>query len=351
MFTFGVRIILLLLIIGGITALLGDYIGRIIGRKRLTIFNLRPRKTAYAITVITGVLIVFMTIGIILTISKDARTALFGLDELRTEVREKSRLLKKTKYELALKVTEKETIDQELISAQNKLATTKEDLKEAKHEIVALQKTKGKLTKQVEVSRRGKVLFKVGDVLLTSVIQAGPEKAKLELGLKQILSATDAHVRSFGKTSKQHLIYISPKDFKTTVARLQKRHGEQIITVIATRNILLGEVVHTRFNIAQNRLVYSAGTEIAQAAISPEISIPEIEQKIMRLLAASNQIAKEAGVLPDASGSVGRVPYATISSLAKKIKAQKKIVQLKTLAKNNTYSIGPLVVDFKIIPQ
>lgn len=366
MFTFGIRIILLLLIIGGVAALLGDYIGRIIGRKRLTLFGLRPRNTAYAITVITGILIVFITMASILTISKDARTALFGLDDLRTEVKEKSRLLEKTKDELALRVSEKDIIDQQLALAkkdldktekdleekEKDLDETKENLKKAKKEIATLAKQRQKLAKQVEVARKGRLLFKNGQVLITSIILAGPEKAKLELGLKQILSATDVYIRSFGVTGKDHFVFMSPNEFNQTVASLQKLRGEQIVTVVATRNSLYGEVVQTRFNLAQNKLVYRAGTEIAQATIPSSLSVPEIEIEIKKLLIVSNQKAIEAGVFPDASGSVGRVPYSTIFSLAKKIKfRRKKVALLKTLAKSNTFSIGPLEVDFKVTYQ
>ena len=159
MLSFGIRIILFLLLIGGVIAILGDYIGRLIGRRRLTIFNLRPRHTAFAITVLTGVLIVFATLGIMLAVSQDARTALFGLEELRKDLAEKSQLLEKTKDELEERVAEKEKIDKELQSAQAAL-------QEAKIEINALEKTKEKLKREVEISRQGTVLFKVGEVLL-----------------------------------------------------------------------------------------------------------------------------------------------------------------------------------------
>ncbi|MEE8638037.1 MAG: DUF3084 domain-containing protein [Candidatus Margulisiibacteriota bacterium] len=344
MFTFGVRIILLLLIIGGAIALIGDYIGKSIGRKKLTIFNLRPRHTAFVITLITGILIVFTTLGIILLVSQDARTALFGLEELRKDLAHKSSLLEETKDELSLRIAEKEKVDKELKSAGT-------NLKKAKLEIAALEKTREKLGKEVEVSRKGTVLFKVGEVLLTSVIQAGPEKAKLEAGLKQILSASDGYVRSFGVKNEKHLIFVLPEEFERAVSTLQKRRGENIVKVVATRNTVFGEEVPVRFEILENRKVYRSGQEIAGIDISHSLSIPEIEQEIKRLLYIAHRSAKEAGVLPDPSGSVGSVPYSKVFSLAKKIKSYKKGVRLKALAKTDIYSMGPLEIDFKIYYQ
>lgn len=358
MFSFGIKIIILLLVIGGITALIGDYIGRIIGRKRLTIFKIRPRWTAYAVTALTGILIVFMTLGIILAISKDARTALFGLDELRKDLAEKSQLLEKTKAELSTGIAEKEKIDKDLITAKEKLSQAESSLSEAKsklnlahQEINALQKIKENLKKEVEVSRKGKVLFEVGEILLTSLIQAGPEKEKLNQGMKQVLSAADAYVRSFGSEKEKHLIFISPQDFNSTLSVLQEREGENILMVIVIRNTLVGEEVPVRFDVLQNKLIFAAEHEIAKLSIAANLSVPEIEKEIKQLLITTNQNAKDAGILPGASGNVGSVPYAEIYDLAKKIKNYNRGILLKTMAKKDIYSIGPLEVDFKILYQ
>jgi uncharacterized protein (DUF3084 family) len=358
MFSFGIKIFILLLVIGGITALIGDYIGRIIGRKRLTIFSIRPRWTAYAVTAITGILIVFMTLGIILVISQDARTALFGLDELRKDLTEKSQLLDNTKNELSNKIAEKEKIDKDLISTKENLSEAESDLAKAKSnlslaqkEIASLQEIKKQLNKEVETSRKGKVLFEVGEILLTSLIQAGPEKEKLELGMKQVLSAADAYVRSFGNEEEKHLIFISPQDFNSTLLTLRNRQGENILMVVVTRNTLVGEEVPVKFDVLQNKLIFKLNQEIAQLPIAAHLSVAEIEKEIKQLLLTTNQNAKEAGILPAASGTVGSVPYSEIYDLAKKIKNYNRSTVLETIAKKDVYSIGPLEIDFKILYQ
>ncbi len=342
MFTFGVRIVLLLLVIGGAIAIIGDYIGRAIGRRRLTVFNLRPRHTAFAVTILTGILIVFMTLTIILAVSRDARTALFGLEELRKDLAD-------TKNDLSLRIAEKERVEAERKKIESDLATARTSLRRARTEIAALEKTKEKLGKEVEASRKGTVLFRVDEVLLSSVIQAGPEKEKLEEGLKQILSAADAYVRSFGVKKSAHLIFVSPEDFNLAVETLKNRSGENIVQVTAKRNTLFGEEVPIYFKVIENKLVYKAGKEIAEIDIHAGLSVPEIEQEIKRLLYETHRSAKEAGVLPDPGGSVGSVPYSKISALAKKINAYRKGMKLKTLAAADTYTVGPLEITFKTL--
>ena len=53
----GLILILVVLILGGLIATLGDRIGTKVGKARLSLFNLRPRKTAVLVTVFTGVMI------------------------------------------------------------------------------------------------------------------------------------------------------------------------------------------------------------------------------------------------------------------------------------------------------
>jgi uncharacterized protein (DUF3084 family) len=344
----GIRIILIILLIGGAVAFIGDYIGKSIGRKRLTIFGLRPRYTAIFITVVTGILIASTTFGILLAVSQDARTALFGLEKLQMELSDKgaelSRIVSekdKTEKELSQKTAKIKEIDK-------KLLVSRKELNQAQSEILALKKTKEKLGKEVEISRKGQVLFKVGEVLLTSVIQAGPERKKLEVGLKQILSAADAYIRSFGIMTEKHLIFVPPEEFDRSVSILQKGYGENIVAVVATRNTVFGEEVPVRFEISENRRVYKSGEFLAEAEIPPGLSIPEIEQEIKKLLSTTHQIAKDAGIIPDPSGSVGSVPYSQIFALAKKIKSYQKGIRLKALAKTDIYAVGPLEVTFKI---
>jgi uncharacterized protein (DUF3084 family) len=341
MFTFGIRIILLLILISGAIALIGDYIGRAIGRRRLTLFKLRPRHTAFAITILTGILIALMTLGSMLIISQDARTALFGLEELRTDLAVKGEELAKTKKELEQKTAEREKLDQELTSFRN-------DLDKAKREIRQLERTREKLGEEIEVSRKGKLLFAGGEALITSVIQAGPEKEKLDAGLKQILSAADAYVRSFGIKDEKHLIFITPKDFEQAIAILQERSGVNIVTVAAAENTIFGEVVPVRFEIRENRLVYKNNQVIAEVEIPSALSAPEIEQEIKNLLNLTREKARKDGVIPDPTGSIGSIPYSQIFSLAREIKANRKDIKLKALAKKDIYAIDPLEIRFKI---
>ena len=56
------RLIIILAVVGGLIAFIGDKLGSKIGKKKLSVFGLRPYYTSVLMTVITGVLIAATTI-------------------------------------------------------------------------------------------------------------------------------------------------------------------------------------------------------------------------------------------------------------------------------------------------
>jgi len=66
-------LIVAILLLGGVLATLGDRIGTKVGKARLSLFNLRPRKTATVVTIMTGCLISASTLGILFGLSESLR--------------------------------------------------------------------------------------------------------------------------------------------------------------------------------------------------------------------------------------------------------------------------------------
>jgi len=73
-------------------AYMGDVLGKRIGKKRISIFGLRPRKTAMVITVITGAVISLGTFAVLISLSAPIRMMLLQMDSIRSE---RDSLLKK----------------------------------------------------------------------------------------------------------------------------------------------------------------------------------------------------------------------------------------------------------------
>ena len=96
----GWLLIILLLLLGGVLATLGDLLGSRIGKARLSFFNLRPRRTAVLITVFTGSLISAISLGLMLLVSRELRVGLFELDAIQARIKSGEKELKKLEKNL-----------------------------------------------------------------------------------------------------------------------------------------------------------------------------------------------------------------------------------------------------------
>lgn len=84
----GIAIVLVLISMGGLIAFLGDRIGSKVGKKRMTLFGLRPKYTSIIVTIISGALISFSTIAVMAVVNENVRVALFGLSKLQTQMKD-----------------------------------------------------------------------------------------------------------------------------------------------------------------------------------------------------------------------------------------------------------------------
>lgn len=82
----GLALIVLITLLAGAIAYVGDRVGHQIGRKRLTLFNLRPKYTSTIVAVGTGMMIALVATVLALSFSAYARAAFFHLDEINTRV-------------------------------------------------------------------------------------------------------------------------------------------------------------------------------------------------------------------------------------------------------------------------
>lgn len=137
----GIYLIIVMVITGGAIAFIGDKLGTKIGKKRLSIFGLRPRHTSMVITVITGALITGLSIGSMAVISENVRTALFGMEELNA----------------AMESTQKSlgAVVKELMDTQEEFKRTDADLANSKKEIESLKTEQAELLEESERLKTG----------------------------------------------------------------------------------------------------------------------------------------------------------------------------------------------------
>lgn len=263
---YGVVLIAVLAVMGGVIAYIGDKLGSKVGKRKLTIFGLRPKHTSILVTIVTGIIIAATTLAVMASVSKDVRTALFGMGELKAqlvsltrEVNDKTKELDVSRTELEAKTKEysaltakinetiaslaKVTDDLAAVTAERDrtamaLARVQEDynaaandLKKSRAEIAALQAVKNELDAKVAslnnektllqsdvdrlnqltanlrkgiiTVREGVVVYRAGEVLSVSVIKAGKSAEENGQALAAIIQATNQGILNrLGVTDK-----------------------------------------------------------------------------------------------------------------------------------------------------
>lgn len=82
----GILVILIVMIVAGAIAYVGDRVGHQVGRKRLTLFGMRPRYTSTIVAVGTGMVIALSVTILALIFSQQVKTALFRMNQLSLEI-------------------------------------------------------------------------------------------------------------------------------------------------------------------------------------------------------------------------------------------------------------------------
>ncbi len=78
--------VLLIMIVAGGIAYVGDRVGHQVGRRRLTLFGIRPRYTSTIVAIGTGMLIALSVTVVALLASREVRNAFFRMNQITTRI-------------------------------------------------------------------------------------------------------------------------------------------------------------------------------------------------------------------------------------------------------------------------
>lgn len=332
MLTFGIQVILVIILISGVIAYIGDYIGRKVGRSRLTFFSLRPRYTAIVFTIISGIFIAIFTLTTLVIISQDARTALFGLENLRKNISLTKKDLNSARQELDKRTSELDKIKNKLIKAKTDIS-----------QFEALKKS---LKQEIETAQEGALIYRAGEVILITKINGNQREEQIREVLDEIVVAANSYLKKISFRKKGVNVVVSK--YASTLNYLVEHEGEFILSVIVDKNVIIGENVPIHFEIVANHLVFKSGEKIASAAVDGRNKQAQIEQQLKAVLAKAHIAAREVGIIPDVNGSIGKIPYSKMYKMTEQIKAFGSLVNVMVVAEKDIYTIGPLEVEFKL---
>jgi hypothetical protein len=84
----GIGNVFVVMLVAGAVAYVGDRVGHQVGRRRLTLYGIRPRYTSTIVAIATGMVIALVVTLVAILASQEVRTALFRLGSLNAQIAE-----------------------------------------------------------------------------------------------------------------------------------------------------------------------------------------------------------------------------------------------------------------------
>ena len=389
----GIIIVLVLMVMGGLIAFLGDKIGSKVGKKRLTLFGLRPKYTSIIVTIISGTLISFFTVAVMAVVNENIRVALFDLNklkgemnELNREIADKNKQLDEGKMLLARRTDEYNKMNERAIgmskeldqvesqraSMENRLSSVQKaydkaqtDVNASAAEIDKLEKTRNELNGNIKKLdheraslmnniasiREGTMVYRTGQVIGTGIIGSGLSRTQASAALDALLNHvnTDLRTRMNVKDKNATVMRVSQNTFEEAASELVNSKSDKVVRIVSAGNIMVGEPVVVDFAIYDNRKIFNSGAVILSAPLSSYDKGANNQGRILMFLHDVNRLARDKGVLFDPlTGNIGQLNAQELTDVIRQVNEYGGNCILTAVAKRDIYTEGPLVIDVHV---
>ncbi len=308
--TYTILFVVVVIIVSGVIAYSGDILGRRMGKRRLSLFGLRPRYTAIVMTTITGMLIAVLTISALLGVSSGLRKIFFRAEALLREnaryqivnqqIKQQNRRLEETRLRLTREIAEK---NEALLLAKRAVADAQKQRNEALAKVLSLEreisarlaelkslKTASKLTNQKlrEVSSRLKSLT---DELADRKQELAMRSAELLDKQRELDEKTKELEKKTAALAK------AEEDIRTAEAAIKIIEAQRLKLIETTERLLTGDVV-----LAQ-------GQELARRVIDSSLPADKIKAQLIQLLDTAAKEAEISGAKAPSGEKAVRLVY------------------------------------------
>jgi hypothetical protein len=381
----GIALVILLILLSGAIAYIGDNVGRKVGKKRISLFNLRPKYTSIIITICTGAMIVSVTLGGLFLFSDYARKSFFGLQKIIRELSDKKkelevstkeyrrqeaklggeiddnlRELKKKQNELddiLGRINMKSVELSELQGSNKKLLKDKEKLEGEMRSLVVkkeqLEKEVADSAEQVsEVSvdtLYGEVLYKKDQLLarvtVTSDIAPDELRTRLILTFKSILSEASAKGAIVGEDSSA----IFEQQFKALLGVVRESRNDLIVDALAANNVFKGQPIYIKLHPIEDKVIFDRGEIITSRKVAAGRKREDVEKILIEMLYKVSTAAKNYGMIPDPETQrVGSISFPRYTQVVNDLTDSRADEKISVISLEQTRVSGRLKIDFAV---
>ncbi|MEX2242464.1 MAG: DUF3084 domain-containing protein [Fimbriimonadaceae bacterium] len=336
-------VVVLLVLLSGVIAAVGDWLGRRLGKKRLRLGRLRPKHTAILTTAVAGMLITLLTIVVLAAFSEQVRVWLTEGTEVQRELRETRGQLGETERQLesgktllagvteelegerekladeqakvAAAVQEASEMRAEAASLKGQVASLNRDLSENRAKLVSIQADFNRLTaesnrlvgdikrygeEQVKIFRENNELLKQNDLLSQDIERLERQIGGLNAQVESTQEAQRIATASFEAERKQ--IEADRKkaldDLNAAEGSLRKAR-EDLAKIQSIARVLSTETTLARLN----PLIYNRGDEMSRLAVRSGLTPAEARTYLLATIAAASRDALGRGAVESPASS------------------------------------------------
>jgi len=353
----GILLIIALVLISGVIAYIGDIVGRRMGRKRLSLFGLRPRHTAIVISVVAGMLITVITLLAAMAVSQNVKDGFFRVSEMRRQQSELTRELEALNTRMSELQRIREAAEQELQQRKKELEDAKTMLEEVSADLDAtqdeltnasaaltraegavrrvstrwlelarerdelerdIQNLRARAAGGIALERSTPIILGAGQPLDWRLIDGGQPVAAIREELDRLVADLDARARRAGATpipdgdnaivirkpvrepDSAAVVWFSDDQVLNAIAeKVHESAGGVIVRAFSVFNTHPGEPVRVDFELFRNHLVFRRGQVLAQTSIDGRQSEPALMAALLGLLREKvNSQARAHNIMP-----------------------------------------------------
>ena len=352
--------ILSLIIASAVLSVLGDSVGSKWGKKRVSIFGLRPKYTSRLITAITGAMIAVGILTVMAVLSQDVRTALFGM-----------KLLSRQLYDLQFKLTQNEKSTEQMRSslaeASASLDLTSFELDTMKNDKLILEQEKLELEAALRVMReesshirqelkslRSEAVALSANVLLgQTAFEPETERDEIIEGLNALKQQVRLNVlerisgQSFMKLRDVPVEFDSESE-EALINKLLSADIRQYVRAVSVENYMVGEKlsVLTRFESGASILTYRDGTSVYRKFFDKSSTNSKPEEVLHVFLRELRSKAIKDGILPEpVTNNVGTLGGEAFFAAVDELGKISEPVIISAVASGDIYTEGPVVIE------
>lgn len=302
-----IGIYVLVAVVSGAIAYVGNDMGRRIGRKKLTILGLRPRHTSNVITMVTGSFIAVVTLTLFVLFTAEGRVIIDGISKTRGE----------------------------------------------------LNRLKEEVTLWRQLLEQSRIVYGIGQPLVQGAMEPGlslpVQRERIMFGLDRAnrvaYEANEKIARQMGEPppdQNKPFVTWNEEEVDRVARRVMTAEKVQGIRIIAARNALYKEQVPVHLELLPVKLVFKKGEIVASGALDPDS--PELLRQWYDFLDKLRQSALSHGMYELNDSLAGLTPE-DFDRLIKEIKRLHGPGKLVAVARFDLYQTSSLQIDVQVHPR